>query len=75
LEKANKDRGDTELFIINKISSDPSLLKRGIKLMADTELLVLLSHGGRGWRRGGGQVEKALQIEYHSGVCWEVVQG
>ena len=29
MEKANKDIRDMELFIINKISPDPSLPKRG----------------------------------------------
>jgi hypothetical protein len=45
LEKANKDRRDMELFIINKISPDPSLLKRGTRLVPDIFIIPL-------WKRG-----------------------
>jgi len=34
LEKANKERRDMQLFIIYKISLDPSWLKRGTKLVS-----------------------------------------
>jgi hypothetical protein len=40
-EKAIKDRRDMELFIINKISPDPSLLKRGTQLVPDICIIPL----------------------------------
>jgi hypothetical protein len=41
LEKANKDIRDMELFIINKISPDPSLPKRGTRLVPDIFIIPL----------------------------------
>jgi hypothetical protein len=41
LQKTNTDRRDRELLIIYKISPDPSLLKRGTKLMPDIFIIPL----------------------------------
>jgi len=45
LQKANKDRGDMKLPMIYKISPDPSLLKRGTKLVSGIFIIPLLKAG------------------------------
>jgi hypothetical protein len=55
LEKANKDRRDMELLIIYKISPDPSLLKRGTKLVPDIFIILLWKRevlSSPRWKRG-----------------------
>jgi hypothetical protein len=55
LEKANKERRDMELPIICKISPDPSLQKRGTRLVPDIFIIPLWKRevlSSPRWKRG-----------------------